>query len=161
MECNAQSLLSMWSRSTLNHVPSHIYVWRHRANFHQVGGNLWNNMWNAHEKRVQGQDRCFPQDPLYLWADLVLFAVTWKTPERNASGYPSLCCGGEENPTKDWHFPLSHWIFCNRYPFAFACSELLHMAAHANSPPNSFTFQHYHHQNCVLEYKILPALFLV
>lgn len=122
MECNAQSLLLLWSQSTLNHVPGHIYVWQRLTDFQQVGGNLC-------EKKVQNQDRCFPQGLRHLRADLVVFltidhfcflwfAVTWKTPEGNASGYPSLCCG-EENQTKD---TLSHFIF-----FIFICSELLHV----------------------------------
>ncbi len=66
MECNAQSLLLLWSQSTLNHVPGHIYVWQRLTDFQQVGGNLC-------EKKVQNQERCLPQGLRHIRADLVFF----------------------------------------------------------------------------------------
>lgn len=138
MECNAQSLRSVWSQSAKPCSQPHLCL---TTSHWQIGGNLWNNMWcmkRGSRTRTAASHRihcisglisfCFDNDFSFLW-----FAVTWKTPEGNASGYPSLCWG-EENWTKNWYSPLSHFIFCDRYHVYLACSKLLHMAALANFP---------------------------
>lgn len=96
-----QSLLLMWSHSTLNH----IYIWQHHPDLTNMRQFVIWEIWGTCEKKVRDQEKGFHAGVLLwflAWCNFwnkfcfLWFAVTWKAPEGKASGCPSLFCGEQD-----------------------------------------------------------------